>query len=245
MTYLSGESVSASAWMPFEQARGWFSCPSAPRPPRARDGFRRLLSSSSGSSLSGSTFVLYVVIACLLVATAGLMSGLTLGLLSLDTVDLEMILRGPESRQKKYARGIQPLMRNPHRLLVTLVVANAAAMEALPLVVDRLTSPVLSLVLSVTVVLLFGEIIPQAVCSRYGLAVGYYTQHIVRALLILLFPITWPVAKLLDFVIGSTHNTLYRCVQATHRGWVVQGRCCCEDRPCTAGDTPALTGVRS
>ena len=97
----------------------------------------------------------------MLVAVAGLMSGLTLGLLSLDTVDLEMILRGPESRQKKYARGIQPLMKDSHRLLVTLVLCNAAAMEALPMLVDRLTSPLISLILSVTVVLLFGEIMPQ------------------------------------------------------------------------------------
>ncbi len=32
----------------------------------------------------------------------------------------------------------------------------------------QLTDPVTAIVLSVTVVLVFGEIIPQAVCSRYG-----------------------------------------------------------------------------
>lgn len=32
----------------------------------------------------------------------------------------------------------------------------------------QLTDPVTAIVLSVTVVLTFGEIIPQAVCSRYG-----------------------------------------------------------------------------
>jgi metal transporter CNNM len=39
-------------------------------------------------------------------------------------------------------------------------------MEALPLFLDRLLNPVGAILLSVTAILLFGEIIPQAVCSR-------------------------------------------------------------------------------
>lgn len=43
--------------------------------------------------------------------------------------------------------------------------------QALPLFLDRLADPITAVLLSVTVVLVFGEIIPQAVCSRYGLKV--------------------------------------------------------------------------
>jgi hypothetical protein len=60
-----------------------------------------------------------------------------------------------------------PLISNQHFLLVTLLLCNACAMEALPLFLDRLADPITAIVISVTAVLLFGEIIPQAVCSRW------------------------------------------------------------------------------
>ncbi|KAG0472658.1 hypothetical protein HPP92_014515 [Vanilla planifolia] len=39
------------------------------------------------------------------------------------------------------------------------------------------------------------EIIPQAVCSRYGLKVGARTAGIVRVLLIIFFPVAYPISK--------------------------------------------------
>ena len=57
-------------------------------------------------------------------------------------------------------------MRNHHYLLCTLVLWNALAMEALPIFLDRLTSPVAAVILSVTVVLIFGAL------SRHPLSVS-------------------------------------------------------------------------
>ena len=48
------------------------------------------------------------------------------------------------------------LLANHHYLLCTLVLWNAAAMEALPIFLDRLADPVTAICLSVTVVLIFG-----------------------------------------------------------------------------------------
>jgi metal transporter CNNM len=70
------------------------------------------------------------------------------------------------SSQCKSATRLIPLVAKPHWLLCTLLLCNAAFMEALPLFLDRLLDPVGALLLSVTAILLFGEIIPQAVCSR-------------------------------------------------------------------------------
>ena len=55
---------------------------------------------------------------------------------------------------------------------MTLLLWNAVAMEALPIFLNHLVSPFYSILLSVTLVLLFGEIIPQAICNKFGLAVG-------------------------------------------------------------------------
>jgi hypothetical protein len=59
--------------------------------------------------------------------------------------------------EKRSVEKILPVVRNPHRLLATLVVCNAAAAEALPLFLDRLTDPITAVLVSVTFVLLFGE----------------------------------------------------------------------------------------
>ena len=43
---------------------------------------------------------------------------------------------------------------------------------------------------------------PQAVCSRYGLAVGAYSACFVRLLIIICWPVAFPISKILDAVLG-------------------------------------------
>ncbi|KAI3745874.1 hypothetical protein L6452_08285 [Arctium lappa] len=52
-----------------------------------------------------------------------------------------------------------------------------------------------AVVLSVTFVLIFGEVIPQAISTRYGLAVGANFVGLVRVLMIICYPIAYPVGK--------------------------------------------------
>jgi metal transporter CNNM len=69
-------------------------------------------------------------------------------------------------KQQAAAGRLIPLVARPHWLLCTLLLCNAACMEALPMFLDRLLNPVAAILMSVTAILLFGEVIPQAVCSR-------------------------------------------------------------------------------
>ncbi|GIL60818.1 hypothetical protein Vafri_15336 [Volvox africanus] len=181
---------------------------------------RALLGDSDDSDdTSGSAqedkflFTLYICISLFLVLMAGLMSGLTLGLMSLDTVELEVLKRSGTPEERACAIKIMPVIKHQHFLLVTLLLCNAAATEALPLFIDRLADPVTAVILSVSVVLIFGEIIPQAVCSRYGLKVGAYSAWFVRILMTICSPIAWPIGKLLDFMLGPDHSALFRRAQ--------------------------------
>ncbi|XP_075491561.1 DUF21 domain-containing protein At4g14240-like isoform X1 [Primulina tabacum] len=148
-------------------------------------------------------------VSCFLVLFAGIMSGLTLGLMSLGLVELEILQRSGTFKEKKQAAIIFPVVQKQHQLLVTLLVCNAAAMEALPIYLDKIFHPAVAVILSVTFVLVFGEIIPQAVCSRYGLSVGANCVWLVRVLMILCFPIAYPIGKILDGVLGH-HDVLFR-----------------------------------
>ncbi|KAL4421316.1 hypothetical protein ABPG75_010607 [Micractinium tetrahymenae] len=157
----------------------------------------------SESDLSPETKFALVVIAVLLVIFAGLMAGLTLGLLSLDKVDLEIIKRSGTPREVWLVERVEPVLARPHYLLATLLLCNAAAMEALPLLLDRLLNPVAAILLSVSAILVFGEIVPQAVCKRYGLQVGAYMAWFMRFLMLATAGITWPIGKLLDWILGE------------------------------------------
>ncbi|KAL6758137.1 hypothetical protein V8C86DRAFT_2604553 [Haematococcus lacustris] len=149
--------------------------------------------------------------ACTLcVLLAGFASGLTLGLMSLDATQLEVLRRSGTAQERKHAAKIMPVLKNSHHLLVTLLLVNALAMEALPLFLDRLVSPFITILMSVSAVLLFGEIIPQAICSKYGLVVGAKLARLVKLLMLLTSPISWPFGKLLDAVLGHEGHVLFR-----------------------------------
>ncbi|CAN1284703.1 DUF21 domain-containing protein At2g14520 [Linum perenne] len=105
---------------------------------------------------------------------------------------------------------ILPVVRNQHLMLCTLLICNAAAMEALPIFLDKLVTALGAVLISVTLLLLFGEILPQAFCSRYGLAIGSTVAPFVRVLVWICFPVAYPISKLLDYVLGHGHVALFR-----------------------------------
>ncbi|KAM7462639.1 hypothetical protein LguiA_030760 [Lonicera macranthoides] len=166
-----------------------------------------------GSIPFGSAmWFIYAGISCFLVLFAGIMSGLTLGLMSLGLVELEILQRSGTPSEKKQAAVIFPVVQKQHQLLVTLLLCNAAAMEALPLYLDKIFNQVVAIILSVTFVLFFGEVIPQAICTRYGLAVGANFVWLVRILMIICYPIAYPIGKILDWVLGH-NDALFRRAQ--------------------------------
>ncbi|KDP22217.1 hypothetical protein JCGZ_26048 [Jatropha curcas] len=155
-------------------------------------------------------FWVYLIICVVLVCFAGLMSGLTLGLMSLSLVDLEVLIKAGQPQDRKNAEKILPLVKNQHLLLCTLLIGNALAMEALPIFIDALLPAWGAILISVTLILAFGEIIPQAVCSRYGLSVGAKMSVVVRLVVMVLFPLAYPISKLLDWILGEKHSALLR-----------------------------------
>jgi len=89
-------------------------------------------------------------------------------------------------------------------MLVTLLLCNAGAMETLPLFLDKMVSPAYAIILSVTLVLIFGEIIPQALCTGSNqLCIAYYLCPVVLGLMWITCIISWPLAKLLDYLLGE------------------------------------------
>lgn len=151
-----------------------------------------------------------VLLAFLCLLLAACVAGLTLGLMSLDAMQLDILTQSSNLRVAAAARAIKPVRAQGNLLLVTLLFANTVATELLPLVLEALVpGGFFSLIVSVISIMLFGEIIPQAVCSRHALEVGAYMIHFVKVLRWILYPITYPIAFCLDFVLGEELCTIY------------------------------------
>lgn len=163
--------------------------------------------------VTGGQRWVYTGICISFVLFAGLMSGLTLGLLSLDLRELEILSRVGKPRERRLAPRLIPVCKKHHWVLVTLLLCNACVLEALPIFLDRIVRTEVAIIISVTAVLCFGEIIPQALCSRFGLEIGANMAWFVTLLMWLSSPVSWPIAKFLDCVLGSNHVTFYRKAQ--------------------------------
>ncbi|MCG2697940.1 CNNM domain-containing protein, partial [Candidatus Parcubacteria bacterium] len=58
-------------------------------------------------------------------------------------------------------------------------------------------------------IVIFGEIIPQASFSRHALTLGAKFVWLVRILVIILYPVCWPLSKILDKILGDEMPTIY------------------------------------
>lgn len=99
---------------------------------------------------------------------------------------------------------------NEHYLLVTLLLTNAVANEALPIFLDQLVPTWAAVLLAVTILLMFGEIIPSAVFTGpKQLRLAALMCPTLRAVKVLLLPVVWPIALMLDWCLGHA-STLHQ-----------------------------------
>lgn len=72
-----------------------------------------------------------------------------------------------------------------------------------------LTSGLAGMLITTAIVLVFGEVIPQAVCSRYALLIGAHTMWILKLVVLVTIPITFPLSAILDKVLGQDVSSNY------------------------------------
>ncbi|WPG98534.1 Hypothetical protein R9X50_00132600 [Acrodontium crateriforme] len=156
--------------------------------------------------------LMYLGIAVSLVLLGGAFAGLTIALMGQDETYLQVIATSGEGSERKHAaRVLNLLKKGKHWVLVTLLLGNVITNETLPIVLDRSLGGGWPAVLSSTIlIVIFGEIVPQSVCVRYGLSIGSYMSPFVLALMWVMFPVAWPTAKLLDYLLGEDHGTMYK-----------------------------------
>lgn len=148
-----------------------------------------------------------------LVVLGGVFSGLTLGLMGLDQLHLRVLAESSSSpRQRRNAQKVLQLMKKGrHWVLVVLLLSNVIVNETLPIFLDSAVGGgVAAIAISTTAIVIFGEIIPQAISVRYGLAIGAACADFVLGLMWIMAPIAYPIARLLDHILGVHKSHTYR-----------------------------------
>ncbi|XP_068928006.1 metal transporter CNNM4 isoform X2 [Petaurus breviceps papuanus] len=153
---------------------------------------------------------LHIVIVMVLLVLSGIFSGLNLGLMALDPMELRIIQNCGKEKERRYARKIEPIRRKGNYLLCSLLLGNVLVNTSLTILLDNLLgSGVVAVASSTLGIVIFGEIVPQALCSRHGLAVGASTIGVTKLFMLLTFPLSFPISKVLDYVLGQEIGTVY------------------------------------
>ncbi|XP_040578802.1 unextended protein [Lepeophtheirus salmonis] len=153
-------------------------------------------------------WIMVLILICLL-SLSGLFSGLNLGLMALDQTELKIVQNTGSDEEKDYANKIAPVRAHGNFLLCSLLLGNVLVNNSLTILLDTLTSGIVAVLGATMGIVIFGEIIPQALCSRHGLAVGAHTIWLTKFFMVLTFPLSYPISKILDKILGTEIGTVY------------------------------------
>lgn len=150
-----------------------------------------------------------ILLIVVLLVLSAVTSGLNLGLMSLDMNELAVISSCGSDREKSFARTIQPLRKRGNFLLCALLLGNVMVNSSLTVILEDLSSGLVAVIGSTLAIVILGEILPQAICARKGLEIGARTIFLTYLFMIVTFPLSYPISRLLDWVLGEENGHVY------------------------------------
>ncbi|KAM8715780.1 hypothetical protein ACLKA7_002773 [Drosophila subpalustris] len=148
-----------------------------------------------------------VIVTCL--CFSALFSGLNLGLMALDRTELKILRNTGTEKERKYAAKIAPVRDQGNYLLCSILLGNVLVNSTFTILLDGLTSGLFAVIFSTLAIVLFGEITPQAVCSRHGLAIGAKTIMITKTVMAITAPLSYPISRVLDWCLGEEIGNVF------------------------------------
>merc|ERR1719510_2155253 len=150
-----------------------------------------------------------IIFLCVLLCLSGLFSGLNLGLMALDQTELKIVQNTGSEKEKRYAKSIVPVRAHGNFLLCSLLLGNVLVNSTLTIFMEALSSGIVAVIGSTMGIVIFGEIIPQALCSRHALFVGASTIWLTKMFMAITFPLSFPISLILDKILGDELGTVY------------------------------------
>ena len=167
---------------------------------------------------------LNIIFIVVLMIMSGLFSGLNLGLMALDPTTLKIIMESGSTRQRSHAKVIYRVRKHGNYLLCTLLLGNVLVNSTLTVLLNSVIgNGVYAVVSSTIAIVIFGEIVPQAICSRHGLVIGAYTIWITYIFMVVTFPLSFPISVILNCILGKEIGAVYKREQLLELLKVTQG----------------------
>jgi metal transporter CNNM len=129
---------------------------------------------------------------------SGLFSGLNLGFMSLGKEELQRKIKLGDNR----ADVVYRLRKNGNLLLCTILIGNVLVNNILAIYMGEMFTGTVAVIVSTALVVVFGEILPQAICSRYPLEIGSKAAPLFRIIMYALYVICKPLSMLMDYFLG-------------------------------------------
>lgn len=146
------------------------------------------------------------ILVVLLILASAIFSGLNVALMSLDPAEL----RRKSELGNKSAALILPFRQNIHLTLAGILFSNVGVIAATSLVLDQHLSGFIAGALSTILIVIFGEVLPQAFFSKNALPLAARFSWMLHLTSIVTYPISKPLQLLLDKIIGlHPANRLY------------------------------------
>ncbi len=141
---------------------------------------------------TGATVIAVEVV--LLIIASAICSGLNVAVMALDLADLKRKAK----LGNRQARRILPIRRNVHLLLGSILFTNVAVVSATSLVLSERLNGVVAGLLSTLLIVVFGEVIPQALFSKNPLLWSSRFSGLLRVMIAVTYIVSKPLQLLLD-----------------------------------------------
>ncbi|XP_068424576.1 metal transporter CNNM1 [Clinocottus analis] len=149
-------------------------------------------------------------VSVLLLALSALCSGLNISMLALDPVELQVLQNSGTEKEQKYARKIESVRKHGNYILCTVVLGNVLTNTCFVVWMCQILGMTALSTASCTLGIFFiGEILPHSLASRHSLAIASKTLCATRLLMLVFFPIAYPVSKILDILLHQEISSFY------------------------------------
>lgn len=140
-----------------------------------------------------------------LVSFSAICSGLNIAFMSLPLSDL----RRKAKLGDVMAKRVLPLRKNSHLTLASILFGNVAAVSATSIVLDARLNGLLAGFLTTILIVIFGEILPQAWFTRNALLFCSRLAPLMKVMVLVTYPASKPIQLLLDKLLGDEEHRLH------------------------------------
>jgi metal transporter CNNM len=134
----------------------------------------------------------------ILVLFSAICSGINVALVSLDEGDL----RRKAKLNNEAAKRVLPYRKNLHLSLAAILLSNVATISGTSLLLNNRFNGFIAEIASTLLIVVFGEVLPQAYFARNALRFCSYLVPLLRVMIVITYPIAKPLQLLLDNLFG-------------------------------------------